>query len=293
MYIYNETKLPYSVKKDGDVGIIFRRSSKGKTGDVNKQFKTKKVHVLVHETVLTPETEENVNKAVLTKEPIQVSNKPSVLYFSKKELSPFITSLSSDRSTRLMATISLKGNRRIVSIDNPHVLLLKGYIMGGELTLIASFVDRSQDLTITFVENKKLIKYIFSHSKGEITLKVTEEDNVNNIKPERGFKINTYIPTRMTYCVLCHKKDREALETIIPEEKRKQYKIVEFTNKTIEEELIHLKQENYSAITVFINKPELDDEAQKIYHRSITLSQKRLRVVMLAFNNGEIKKIKY
>ena len=31
MYIYNETKLPYSVKKDGDVGIIFRRSSKGKT----------------------------------------------------------------------------------------------------------------------------------------------------------------------------------------------------------------------------------------------------------------------
>ncbi len=296
MYIYNETTKPYSFKHGEEVSIIYRRATSNRPVEQNKTITSKRVHILAHESVVTDSVKTNIENAVCTTEPMKITEKESVLYFSKKDLTPFVTALGNGKSTTLLVTLKLKDknvSRRVVSIDNPYIFVLKSYVMGGELTVVSSFVEQSRNLTITLLEGNDLVKYTFKCIKGEIKLVKTVEKNTDGATGEKRFKPKSYIPSRMTHAVLCYGKDKESLEKIIPVDKKDQHSIIEITNKTLEEQLIHLKQDNYNAVTIFVDRAELDEEAYKIYRKIIGLTQKHLRIVMVTFNTGEIKKIKY
>lgn len=295
MFIYNETTKPFSIEKGKDIGVIFRKVTKQQKDDNYKTIKTKKMHVLAHKTVLDEiDIEEKINNAVSTDEPVKVINKDSVVYFSKKDLSPFLTTLGKGKAMTLLVSINLlQGNKKIVSIDNPNIFILKGYIMAGELSLVASFVDQSKDLTISMLEGQDLVRYKFTYIEDEIILIKERSLNSTGITAPVGFKIKTYIPTQVTSAIVCYNKDKESLESLLSKEDREKHVIVDINNKTLEEELIKLKQDNYGAVTLFVDRNELDDETYKIYRKAITLCQKHLRIVMVLFKNNKIKKIKY
>lgn len=294
MYIYNETNKPYSYKEGKEVGIIFRKAVKGRTKEA-KFPKVKKVHLLAHNSVVDKDFVNKINNAVETTNPVKITTKQNVLYFSKKDLSPFVTNLGEGCSTVLMATIKLRENnitRRIIDIEHPYIFLLKGYIFGGELTIAASFVEQSKDLVIRFLEGDNIVKYIFKNKNGRIELVKETTPNDKNITATKRFEVKTYVPTRLTHGVLCYGKDKKSLSKVIGKDKLEQHKIIEINNKTLEAQLLELKQDNYGAVTIFIDQSELNDAAQKIYRKVMKLTQTHLRIVMLAFNNGDVKKIK-
>lgn len=293
MYIYNETKTPYVYEGEKSTVVISRDLKIERAGEA---VKTKRTHILAHETVLTENFKDEINQIVETKTPVKVSASDTVLYFSKKELVPYVTTIGDGKSTMLMATISLYRNnirRQIVDIKHPFIYLLKGHVFKGELTVVASFVDSSQDLKIRMLEGNNIITYLFRLVDGEIQLTVEESENAEGVRPTRGFYVKNYVPTRLTESIIVMEEDIEALQAIIPEEKRHRHSIIAMTDKTMSTKIRELVASHYTAATIFVNAPEYTEEVRSQLSTILSLPvSSRLTTILIAYNTGKIERLR-
>lgn len=299
MYIYNETNIPFTFEGGKEISLINKKTIQKD----EKNFKSRQLHLLLHESITQDSNiKEKIAAAVNTPQPVKIVDKEICIYFSKKDCSPFITVKKSHQAEApkiLLVNLQLPRDGRVTLLENPNVFILGGHILDNQCVLALSFVKNSKPLVIEIFDRKdndnRFIDYEIKVENDNIVVKKDVRKLYANIKyyPPK-LRLKPYIPSKPTACIMCYGKDRNSLDKVISEDKKGIHHIVTInSNKTMEEEFIKLKQDNYGAATIFIDKSEFDEEAQKIYRKVITMAQKHLRIVILLFNNGNIKKIKY
>lgn len=295
MYIYNETKLPYVYEEGAKKTNVLSRIVSLKKED-NKIIK-KRSHILVHDSIKTEKFVSNIKKAVSTKYPVCVSDNKEILYFSKKELVPFVTSLGENECKTLLATIKMFGadgtRRKLVDIKHPFIYLLKGHLFKGELTVIASFTDESKDLRIRLIEGDKLVTYVFKLVNGKIKLNVKEQQNTEGVQPAQKVSIKNYVPSRLTYLVLAFDEAADVIENGEFKNKHGRHSVIKTTSKTLSKTLDEIVAQQYKAITLFVNESEFNDEVSKQASMLLTMPQaKELKNVLIAYNTGKVERLR-
>lgn len=309
IHIYNEMATPWILGgKDTnkqDIGVIFRKTLK----NIGTDTKIQKAYMLADKDYLdNSNTIECLNKSVNMKdcsEATVVIDKASALYFSKKDLSPFITNKSvvesntSSLAHMFLASISIKG-KKIIKIDNDCIFILKGYTMSGELTLVTSFTEKSGSLIIDMLEGKGVIRYIFRLVNGRIVKEIIpaiskeEYEKTNKvINIIDNFKVRKYVPLRKTHVIIVHEKDLEVAETLISREERTKHEIVVVNRATLDDAIEKLRAENYGAVTLFINSPYRTEETNKIYGNMSKRLDKSFRIIYNVFNTGKVARVKF
>ena len=150
--IYNETKTPWGLKViDNKVNCFFKEKTYTKKDEnLTKKIKNS-IHILAYSTLF--ENQPDMTKLVSMSKPEVISDKNTTIIFSKKDFNPFITEKAEPVKDIVLISIPLYG-RKVVNISNENIFILEGFILSGELNLIASINDKSKKLGITLFDGK-------------------------------------------------------------------------------------------------------------------------------------------
>lgn len=288
--IYNESRTPWGLKILNNKVNCFFKEKTYKRKNVEKIVK-KSVHILAYTTLF--ENELDMSKYVSMDAVEKLSDKNTTIIFSKKDFNPFITEKAEPVKDILLLTISLKG-RKIVDISNENIFILEGFILGGELNMIASINDLTKPLNITLYDETRDEYDVYSFSSENGLCKSSYKLNENN-DDKKQFRLRTFRPARPTYTILTYPQDIEKLQTIVD---FNNHNVVEINNKNINEVTDNLLDQNYKAVTLFIDSEQFDDNENKIYGGMIKNlfykknGNKSFKIINLLLNTKRIIKRK-
>jgi hypothetical protein len=191
-----------------------------------------------------------------------------------------------------LISIDLKG-RKVLDISNHNVFLLESFILGGELSMIASLNNFEDTLDIKLFDDarKKIVVYTFGRDVNTNALytKITVRDKIEN-EEELVFMPKRFRPAKVTYTIIVHSKDKEQLQKVVDTQN---HNVIEVTKNTMDTAIQQLIDENYKAVTLFMNVESIDETAKKIYGALMTKLSTKFKVFYEMLNNGKIIKIKY
>lgn len=301
--IFNSTRYAWKIKIiEGKIACFYKdKIYNKKINDTEKKIK-KSAHILAY-TSLFPDKVPDLDTFVNMKTPQVLTDKNTTVIFSKKDFNPFVTEKNEPVKNILLVSVPIRKGYKVTDIFTEDVFILDGYILGGELTLIASFNSDKAKMKVTTFDPKTnhVSGYTFSASTDGIKVTtdintVTEEkkEEFKNMKP---FKLKVFRPAKPTYTILVYRQDKNKLQNVIDVNK---HNVVEITNKTSIDTIKNLLKENYKAVTIFVDAEEFGQTQQKIYGNLLrklfttSVDKKKMNIINLLLNNKKIiKKKKY
>jgi hypothetical protein len=222
-----------------------------------------------------------------------VSNITTSVMFNRKDYSPFIINKDISPKDILLISLDLKA-KKIVEISSENVFLLEGFLMGGELSIIATLNNKQSTLNVKLLDSDrdKVVTYTFSVDPEKNKFYVDLDEMKADCKPEDiQFKLKRFRPAKPTYAIITHTKDTQKLKSIVDPEK---HYIVEITKQNIDSVIEKLAgEEKYKAVTLFLNTDEVTDTTRRMYGSIITKLQEQFRIYYEMLNTNKIIKAKY
>jgi len=290
--IYNGSKTPWATSKVSDkVLCLFKSKEYPKDGQVNK----KSAHIIAYNT-LFGSTLDNALTSILNgyvnmKTMETLTDKSTTIIFSKKDYNPFVTERTKQLKDIFLITLSLRG-KRVIDISNENTFLLEGFIMGGELTVIASLNNFENTLQIRLLDSvqAKVVVYTFRRD-GENNKMGMTVHTVDAVEAdfEASFSMKKFRPSKPTHTIICYRKDKEQLLQVVD---TTVHNIVEISKTTMEQVIKQLKDENYKAVTLFVNDSEVNSVTKKIYGAAMVNLSKNFKTYYELINTGKVRKIK-
>jgi hypothetical protein len=297
--IFNQSKTPWTLKEVGKT-ISF---SKTKEYNRDKNNPTKKIkksaNILVYKS-LFDENESmdsltlTINKCVSMDTMQTIVTKNTSIYFNHKAYSPYVAE-STERNMKdvFLVTLQLRG-KQVIEISSTDVFLLEGFVLGGDLTVIASLNDFKQSFFITLLDNstKKITNYVFGRDGEGKPFMDTYEDDYEDPENETKFILKRFRPAKPTNAILVHNKDLDALKTTLGDNFEK-HNVQVFLKNTLEEKIEALLAEKYTAVTLFVNTPRITDDVVTKFYDPIRQNSNRFKLWFDLLSNGKVVKTKY
>lgn len=292
--IYNEGRNNWEASQVNDkVHCVFTNKEIDKGGKKAKQS----AHIIVYNSIfddasqslhqLTTKAEYCNMKDIAT-----ISDKNSTIVFSKKDYNPFVTEKSQQLKDILLITLRLRG-RKVIGISNDNTFILDGFIMGGELSLIASLNNFENSLSINLLNDAtgEVTVYTFGRNvEGNVLCMdvATRKAEQTELEAER-IKIKKFRPSRPTHTIIVYKKDLEQLQQVVD---TKNHNVVEISKLDMDKVIEELKDQKYKAVTLFVNTDEITGVTKKIYGAAMVKFNKEFKTYYELLNTKRVRKIK-
>lgn len=298
--IYNETKTPWLLYKNGDTDVVKISKLKERVHSVTKETKRRSLTCITYASLFDDisRTSDIMKTITQSKTITPIVDKKTAIIFNRKELKPFISERGEGiEKDILFASIFLAG-RKVVHIRNNDAFFLDYFMLNSDFSFIASFNRPDAYLTIDLLDEAqdKVFTYVFTKENG--TMKTTiftrkkDED-----KDSTDFKIRTFRPSKPTYTIITSKSDdNDALNTILkPDAHYVLHAGISETGDVLPDVVEKLKEEKYRAVTLFVNKPfELSEELDSEEIESIiNVLKQQFYIVYKLYADNKIKKIKF
>lgn len=293
--IYNNTDSAWSTNVLNEkVTCLFKEKVYERRGQ-EKPVK-RSIHIISYTSLFDEGLENSIAQVNMT-EPKVITDKNTTIIFSKKDFNPFITERPEHLKDILLLSLDLKG-RKIIEISNENIFVLEGFILGGELSLIASLNNQENTLNIKLFDkvNNKIDVYTFGKSEDGFCVKQATEVPTGN-EGTAEFMLKKFRPAKPTFTILTYSQDSENLQPLVD---ANTHNIVEVSKKNMDEVVQSLHEEKYKAVTLFVNSNEFGDTEKKIYGALLkrlipfkTEKSIRFKVVYILLANGKVIKRKF
>ena len=291
--IYNERRNNWEATKVNDkVHCLF---TSRETEKDNKKVK-QSAHIIVYDSIFnnaSQSLQELATKAEYSnmKDLATISDKNSTIVFSKKDYNPFVSEKSQQLKDILLISIRLQG-RRVIDISNDNTFILDGYIMGGELSLIASLNNFENSLSIKLLSEATGDVTVYTFGRNEdnkLSMTVDNRKADDAEKAQEKLKIKKFRPSRPTHAIVVYKKDLEQLQQVVD---TKNHNVVEISKQNMEQVIEELKSQNYKAVTLFVNADEITGVTKKIYGAAMVKFNKEFKTYYELLNTKRVRKVK-
>lgn len=277
IYMYNETNTPWTYSAITD---RYARFTVAKKVD---EMKTRYFNL-----ASTTLAIENIESYVNMDSVDTIYSGTVGLLFQKRDCAPMVTTTTKYAKDILMMNIQLNGSV-IKSINSTTMNVINYMIAKGELILVVSGDDNT-DNTIEIVlhnnREKNVTTYVFTKNGNTYNVETYTEET-GEILSSPNFKIYKFRPSRPTHAILVNDGDDgdyfDNNKLVQPD----RHVIHYFNDENIGSVIDSLKKDKYNAVTLFVNKEELDNGEQLAHFPAI---KKAFAVVNILLNNKKVIK---
>jgi len=287
--MYNETRTPWVVKVINDKAICL---TKVKSYTRGEEIVKRSAHIFSYSNIF--DVPEGVSMEDITKKFVNMNDvkilmgKSSSVTFSKKDFNPFITASDYLLKDICLISIDLKG-RKIINVSHEDIFILENFILGGELTMIASLnaFDSALKIKLWDSETNTVNVYTFT-CEGVVPCLVCSEEVPLGNEEEYVLYLRKFRPGRPTHTILALEKDLAKVNKAVDPER---YNIITITADNTDEILKPLILDNHKAITLFTGK-QLTKHSDIRYRELANILFTNFNLFYELFDNGKVFKSK-
>lgn len=276
IYIYNETNTPWAYSKLTDK---YSRFTVAKKVDESKTR-----YMNLSSTVMPIE---NIESYVNMDSVDTLYTGTIGLMFQKRDCSPMLTTTTKFSKDIVLMNLNLKGSV-IKAINSDTMNVINYMIAKGELSLVLSGEETGNNNVEIVLHNDKeklTTTYKFTKEGGHYLVEVIVEETGETLAAP-NFKIHKFRPNRPTHAIVVHESDDEYFENAQPVPVDR-HVIYHYRDTNVDDIIGLLKKDKYNAVTLFVNKSELENNEQI---KNFTAFKKAFAVVNILLNTKKVIK---
>lgn len=293
IFIYNETNINWKAVPISDKVVALKRVNTRNIG--TKVIETRNSIILSRKLITKDFVDRLVKKGSNNTEAVNISDIRPALYFSYKKMEPFISNFNTEdneKPNKHLALITLNiGDRKILEINSENTFILNSALANRELSLVV-YLNHNHNLSIKLANRmgiKETVSFRVMNNRLVKTIERTEtKDRVEDIKK---FRIKNFTPKMPTYKVLAYKGYVEKVEKVLLE-KKSNHTLTLYTMDTIQDRIKELKNEKYTAITLYIDSEEFNERFKKLNSKVLYNLNKNFDIINILLSNGKVIKYK-
>ena len=290
--------------KPWDVEVLDKSASFSKTKDSRVRSVRSFIRTMPCFAMDKDLKEISLDHFVNMKEPEVISDIRGMnISYGRKQFSPFIVTTSNVFiSDVILITLNLN-SKILTGMSRENISVLGSYILAGELTIIVSINRKDVTLFLEFLDKdtKMITEHALAISEvGEIYYNEEEYDAPTTMFNSKGeslyipYMLNNFRPSRPTYTILTmNERDRKRLIRLNERYDSSAFNVINCTESDINNVVTELKQDRYSAVTLFVDSEYLNNVTKKKYSKALSILEHEFKTFYVLLNNNKITKIKY